>query len=71
MDELSTPVLEAARQVEQAWQAAAERWQDETAARFEQEHMQPLADAAVDYIHAARELETILATLRGLAGDLA
>lgn len=67
MNELSTPVLEAAQRVEQAWQETAERWHDATAARFEQEHLLPLARAADDYVYAAHELEEILATIRALA----
>lgn len=71
MDELSAPILEAARTLEDAWQSAAERWCDAAATEFEQQHWLPLAATAVDYIAAARTLEDLLATIRGLADDLA
>lgn len=70
MDELSAPIREAAQQVEQAWQAAADHWQDAAAARFEQEHWLPLATATLEYMHAARELEDILAAISALRKSL-
>lgn len=66
MDELSTPIREAAHRVEQAWQAAADHWQDATAAHFEQEHWLPLATTTLEYMHAARELEDILTAISAL-----
>ncbi len=69
MNELSTPVWEAANHLEQTWQAAAERWQDGAAAEFEQQHWLPLAETALGYISAARELEDALAAIYTLINE--
>ena len=70
MNQLSAPVWEAANHLEQTWQAATERWQDSTAAEFEQQHWLPLAATALDDVTAAHELEELLATIRVLANEL-
>ena len=67
MDELSTPMLDSARQMEAEWQAAADHWRDRTANYFERTYWLPLAETTLAYIHALRALEHELDALRWLA----
>ena len=57
MDDLSTPMLDIARQMEAEWQAAADHWRDRTANYFERTYWLPLAETTLAYIHALRALE--------------
>ncbi|MBK6432521.1 hypothetical protein [Candidatus Amarolinea dominans] len=52
MDDLSTPMLDIARQMEAEWQAAADHWRDRTANYFERTYWLPLAETTLAYIHA-------------------
>ncbi|MGB4802679.1 MAG: hypothetical protein WBV59_08475 [Anaerolineae bacterium] len=67
MDDLSTPMLDIARQMEAEWQAAADGWHDSTAAYFERIYWWPLAETMLATIHALRALEQELTSLHSLA----
>ena len=70
MDEMSAPVWEAARRLEQVWEASADHWRDNTSRRFEREHWLPLAETTLNYVDAARDLEATLAEIRRLAYEV-
>ncbi len=69
MDDLSATMLDIARQIEAEWWAAADNWHDSTANYFERVYWLPLAETALAYIHALRDLEHELDALSWLANS--
>lgn len=55
---------DAVRLFAQRWAGARDVWRDEAAARFEREHVDPVAPAAERAAEAIRELDEQLSSIR-------